>query len=134
MFIFEFWNMGACVISLYICFHKKNDRMGGGNFKGILWTYTKTTLHYYELNDIFWFSLIIVFHLGDRPRTCFVLGCRPPPGTSRFKFPNYKKKRKVWLNSLKIDETNEIYVFPHCENLVFPKNKVAKCIVNKLGR
>ena len=35
-------------------------------------------------------------------------GCRPPPGTSRFKFPKNKKKKKLWLNSLKIDETNEI--------------------------
>ena len=34
-------------------------------------------------------------------------GCRPPPGTSRFKFPKNQKKQKLWLNSLKID-TNEI--------------------------
>ena len=30
----------------------------------------------------------------------------------------------MWLNSLKIDETNEI---PHCENPVLPKNKAPKC-------
>jgi len=36
-----------------------------------------------------------------------VPGCRPPPGTSRFKFPKNQKKQKLWLNSLKID-TNEI--------------------------
>ena len=35
-------------------------------------------------------------------------GCRPPPGTSRFKFPKNKKKQELWLNSLKIDDTNEI--------------------------
>ena len=35
-------------------------------------------------------------------------GCRPPHGTSRFKFPKNKKKQELWLNSLKIDNTNEI--------------------------
>ena len=86
-----------------------------------------STLYYYEVNDIFGFSLIIFFQLEDRPITCIVPGCRPHPGTSRFKFPKNKKKKKAWLNSLKTDETNEIHVFPHCENPVFPKNKVAKC-------
>ena len=62
----------------------------------------------YEFFEIFWFSLIIFFHSWGRRRTCFVPGCRPPPGTSRFKFPKNKKKKKLWLNSLKIDETNEI--------------------------
>ena len=107
-------NMDVCVTYLYICFDKKTrfffnpSRGGVGYFKGILWTSTKSTLHYYELNNIFWFSLIIFFHLGGRRRTCFVPGCRPPPGTSRFKFPKNKKKKKLLLNSLKIDETNEI--------------------------
>ena len=80
----------------------------GGYFEGILWTSTKSTLHYYELNYKIWFSLIIFFHSGGRRRTCFVPGCRPPPGTSRFKFPRNKKKKKLWLSSLKIDETIEI--------------------------
>ena len=57
-------------------------------FKGIIWTSTKLTIHYYELNEIFWFLLI--------RRTCFVPGYRQHPG-----------KKKVWLNSLKIDETNK---------------------------
>ena len=35
-------------------------------------------------------------------------GCRPPLGTSRFKFPKNKKKQELWLKSLKIDDTNEI--------------------------
>ena len=35
-------------------------------------------------------------------------GCCAPPGTSRFKFPKNKKKKKLWLKSLKIDENNEI--------------------------
>ena len=107
----------SCVICLYICFDKKRQiffyfqnpfKSGGGYFEGILWTSTKSTLHYYELNYKIWFSLIIFFHSGGRRRTCFVPGCRPPPGTSRFKFPRNKKKKKLWLSSLKIDETIEI--------------------------
>ena len=99
--IFEFCKYG--------CLCEKNDIFFYFKIhQGILWTSTKSTLHYYELNNIFWFSLIIFFHLRGRRKTCFVSGCRPPPGTSRFKFPKNKKKKKLWLNSLKIDETNEI--------------------------
>ena len=55
--IFKFRNMDVCVI----CFDKKRhifflfilNPSRGGYFKGILWTYTKSTLHYYELNSIF---------------------------------------------------------------------------------
>ena len=55
--IFKFRNMNVCVI----CFDKKRhifflfilNPSRGGYFKGILWTYTMSTLHYYELNNIF---------------------------------------------------------------------------------
>ena len=94
--IFEFTKY-VCLCDLFVYFFlttKMTDFFQGGErggyFKGKIWTSTKSTLHYYELNETFWFLLITFFHLGGRQ----------------------KKKEKVWLNSLKIDKTNKIHAFP----------------------
>ena len=94
----NFENTGACVSCLYIFFDKKNDRFFflqnpwkwvvtlntkmGSYFKYYgLWTSTKSKLHYFERDDIFWFSLIMFFfHLGNRRRTCLCLDAFHPLG------------------------------------------------------